>query len=114
MVASSGSATFQGKKQKYTIALYVPDAVANAIGFSRSGVALSSASPTTIRFNERVVLTDVSIVTGATATGLFWLSNGALIDGSTLATATHLSTLANRPSPNIGFEAGSIISATNF
>jgi len=116
MAASEGNLIFQGVKtgKAYNVSIYIPDAVGGEIGFARSGTVGGATTPTSIRFNERVVLAKASIVTGSSGKGFYFTANGALVDGSMLATQIYLSTIATRPAPNIKFEAGTIIGAVNF
>ena len=114
MAASAGQLIARGQSgRQYSVDLYQPDAVATAITFNPSGLALST-SPGTIRFPENVVITDVSIVSGAAAVGGTFKTNGAVVNGGTLRWAVHLNTLANRPLLNIAIPAGADMSIYQF
>jgi hypothetical protein len=110
MADSAGTLIARGKSgRQYLVDLFQPDAVNTEIKFSPSGKALTG-SPATIRFPEDVTIQDISIVTGATATGGIVKTNGAVINGGALRWSIHLNTLANRPLLNILIPAGADMS----
>ncbi len=115
MAASKGQLTAIGTKtgQQYLIQLYQPDAVATKFTFNPSGLA-GATSPPTYRFPEDVVIRDMSIVTGATATGGIMEINGALLNGTAMDWTVHLSTLPQRPMLNIPVRGGDDFSILQF
>jgi hypothetical protein len=116
MAASAGSIRFIGltSRTNYVVDIYQPDAVGGAILFAQGGTVAGTASDNSIRFNEPVYIDDVSIVTGATAVGIYWRANGGTVNGSMMRTTSFLNTNPNRPKPMIGFAAGTTITAVNF
>lgn len=114
MAASAGTMKFVGKSRTYSVDLYIPDAVATLIGFSTSGLA-GTASPTTWRAPEDVVMTEISLSAAApTAVGAFLTCNNAVVNGGTWKHANQLSTLATRMQFYIPIRAGDFVGATQY
>jgi len=105
MAASAGTMIVRNLKGITSqVDLYQPDAISTNIAFSRSGLA-GAASPTFVTFGEDVVISDISIVTGATAVGgAFLLDDNRM--PSSVRWANHLNTLASRPILNFFVRAG--------
>lgn len=106
-----GQMVFIGASGKtYPIDIYVSDVNAGAINFD-AGAGAGATSETFITFSENVILKDYSMTTGTADTEKIRLVVGGKPTSHVLRYATFLSTLNNRPSLNIGFRAGSRISA---
>ncbi len=109
MAATQGTAIFYGEKSKlsYIKDVYLSDTANTAVNWSTGGAALAT-TPETWSPPEDVVLADFSVVTGAAQTRLQILRDQSP-EGSVLAHALHLNTLASRPKLSIGFRAHSSI-----
>lgn len=98
--------TFYGRsKQSYTKDGYFGDVSGAPVHFD-AGAGASANSPTDVSFPEDVVLTDMSIVTGAVDTKKAQLAIGGQPTGDVLRYAMHETTLTNRPRLNVLIRAG--------
>lgn len=114
MAAENGTLTAIGKSGRtYTVDFYCPDATGTLVTFNASGLA-GSASPSTWRTPEDVVINDVSIATGTTCVGATLTINQALANGGAIRWANQLNTLANRQKLALGVRAGDFIGFTTF
>ena len=106
-----GAMYFVGASGKtYSVDIYVSDVNGAAINFD-SGAGASSTSETFITFPENVILIDYSQVTGTADTEKIRLTAGGKPMQQVLRYVPHLTTNNNRPKLNIGFKAGTRISA---
>ena len=107
MAATQGTAVFYGvrSKKSYVVDMYLSDTVNTGVNFSTGGAALAT-TPEYWMAPEDVILGDISVVTGAAQTRLQVLRDNTP-EGSVLAHALHLSTLASRLRLSIGFRRGS-------
>lgn len=119
MAATPTTAVFSFKgigqfKRNYSISAYISD-VANAkVRFNANGAA-GASSDEYVQFNEPVMLTDVSVITGyADTSGMRFQSGGVDIPQSATLFATNLTTLQARNAPPIAFAAQSQIGAIQF
>lgn len=113
MAASAGSMKLVGGGRTLVIDVYQPDAVSTLLTFNPSGLA-ASTSPSTFRVPFDCVITDFSIVTGATAVGGIVQINNSSINGGAVRWANHLNTLANRTQLAIPVNKGDFISVLQF
>jgi len=107
-----GTAIFRGASGRvYNVDIYLSD-VANALGNWDAGNGASSTSLTYWKAPEKVVMIDLSLASGlADTTNVVMVSDGAQVPGARLRYANYLNSLAFRPAINLGFNAGSNISA---
>jgi len=110
--ARYGTAVFKGQSGRvYNVDLYVSD-VASALVNWDSGNGATSTSLTYWKSPENCVLIDLSLASGLTdTTNVVMVSDGAQIPGARLRYANFLNSLATRPAINLGFRAGSNVSA---
>lgn len=115
MAAENGVITMVGvnSKRTYTISLYDPGSVGNALTFNPSGAAVAGSQAFYI-IPEDVVITQFRIATGTTSTGATLLSNGAPFNGNVIQYALNLLTVTTPQALNIGMKAGTQLSATAF
>lgn len=88
----------------------VPDAVASSVTFTATSKA-AATSPASFRVPEACVITDFSILTGTTCTGMNLLVNGTSIPVQ-IRFANYLNTLSFRPALRIPLAKGDFLSAT--
>ena len=111
--AETLTATFIGAKtgRKYSALIFLSD-VAAVPGKWSITAAPTANSDTYWRPPENVILTDVALPTGLTATvALNWYADGALINAGIVFLANHLNTMPFRPQLTLAFPAGCQISA---
>lgn len=115
VTATNGTLTFKGASGKtYSLDFYISDVVAAYVTINPAGKA-GTGNNTFWKCPEPVVLTDMSIASGPTVmVGLQALADDAPIAGASLRIANFLNTLANRPYPGIGFQAGRNVAFTQF
>lgn len=97
MAASAGTMFIEAVDDGavFKIDLYQPDAVATKICFSNIGLA-ASTSPDYWSAPEDCILTDISVVTGATAVGGTLTFDGAPVPNQAFRWSNQLNTLATR------------------
>lgn len=107
-----GTMIFKGTKTgtTYVRDVYVSD-VANAAYRFDAGAGASSTSPDFITFDEPVILTDYSQVTGTADTTKCRVTFNGMPSTHILRYSIHLTSLNNRPQLMIGFKAGTRIGA---
>jgi len=113
VTATYGTLSFKGVQtgRTYAVDVYISDVVAAPVTFD-NGSGASSGSLVYWKAPENVVLYDASIITGPTVMTNFVLTaDGAQVANSRLRISTFLSTLATRPSLNIGFKQGTNVGA---
>jgi len=114
---TTATMSFKGmgaSKRNYSVSAYISDVVGAKVLFNANGVA-GATSDSYLQFNEPVVLTDVSIITGPTVATGFRMQSGAVdVPQSAILIATNLTTIQTRNAPNIGFGAMSQIGAVQF
>lgn len=98
-------------KRTYTVDVYAPDAAGTLLGFNPTGAA-GSASPTTYRVPEDVVIKDISVAASPTATNFTINVNGNVIVGGVIRWANQLNSLPFRTPLNIPVRAGDFIGGT--
>jgi len=106
-----GTAIFKGLSSgtTYYKAFYNTDVSNALVRFDAGGGQPASATTGTdfVTFDEAVALIDVSCVTGVVDCGSLRIVANNVPTGSVLLIASHLNTLNNRPSINVGFQRGS-------
>jgi hypothetical protein len=113
---TNGTAIFQPVRggTPITVDFYISDVLAAPVTWSLTGAAIST-SDTFIKFDQDVVLTDLSIATGPTVmTGLFAKANAALINGAAFRIANFLNNIQSRPTIAVGFKANKNIQLIQF
>lgn len=108
---TTGTMSFQGKRQTYKVGIYISDVVGAKVLFAAQG-APGTGSDNFFQPPEDVVLTDVQILTGPTvAVGLYLTAGGAPIAGSNILISGALTTNPSRATPQIGFSAKTLVGA---
>lgn len=107
-----GAMIFMGLStgQKYNRDIYLADVNAALINWD-GGAGASATSPEEWIAPEPVALIDFAIVTGTADTEKLQITRNGIPTGDMLRYTLYLSTLANRPAPNIFFAAGARIAA---
>jgi hypothetical protein len=116
VTATTATVSFRGLKtnRDYSVSAYISDVVGARVLFNANGVA-GTASDSYVQFNEPVVVSDVSILTGPTVATGFRLQSGAVdVPQSATLIATNLTTIQTRNFPRVGFSAMSQIGAVQF
>lgn len=114
MAATFATLTAVGRSGKfYSVDCAVPDAAGGIVSFNPAGLAVAGAN-SYWRTPEDVLITDFSIITGATAVGGVITSSGAVVNGAALRYNVQLNTLATRPKLAIPIKAGELLGITNF
>jgi hypothetical protein len=114
MAAAPQSGTFIAYGVKsgntYAVDAYFSDVAAAPVRFD-GGAGSGATSPDFYTFPEACIVRDMSVVTGLTdTTKIRIVANGAPTN-IILRYAVHLTTIATRPTLNIGFKAGSRMAA---
>lgn len=107
-----GTAVFRGNSGRvYNVDIYVSD-VANALVNWDAGNGASSTSLNYWKAPENCIMIDLSLASGLTdTTNVVMTSDGAQLPGARLRYANYLNSLSLRPAINLGFRAGSNVSA---
>ena len=116
VTATTGTVTFRGlnTKMAQSVSIYISDVIGAKVTFNPNGAA-ASTSDTTVKFDEPVVVEDVSIITGPTvATGFNWYSRGVIVPNTANLISPNLTTNASRNFTRTAFAAGRLISAVQF
>lgn len=116
VTATTGVATFKGLQtgKVYSTSLYISDVVGAKLTWNPAGAAVAG-SDTNVQFDENVMLTDISIITGPTvATGFNWYSRGVIVPNSATLISPNLTTNASRSFNPVSFSAAKLISAVQF
>ena len=111
VAAEKGNFLFVGRSgMTYSKQIYCSDVDAAVVNFD-GGAGASATSPAYWTPPEPVVLTDVSITTGLTATKSIQVIRGGTPTGDYLDCVLHVSTNPMRPPLRIPFMAGQQVSA---
>lgn len=106
-----GQMVFVGQSGKtYAVDIYVSDVNGALVHFD-GGAGASTTSPTFWVAPENCTLIDYSQVTGTADTEKLRLTVNGRPLSSILRYGVHLTTLATRPTLNVGFRGGSQVSA---
>ena len=96
--------------KNYFIDVYAPDATATLFTFNPAGNAVATSNASW-RAPEDMVLKDISVTAGPTATSFTWTADGAALNGGVCRWANQLTSLPQRVALNIPIKAGSFIGA---
>jgi len=112
MAAVNASLVARGLRtgKNYFVDVYAPDAVATLFTFNPAGNAVSTSN-NTWRAPEDLLLVDISVTAGPTATSFTWTQDGAVQVGGVCRWANKLTSLPNRVPLNIPIKAGSFLGA---
>ncbi|MGF3555102.1 MAG: hypothetical protein ACQXXF_07560 [Thermoplasmatota archaeon] len=112
MAAAYGTWIFRGQNtgRTYSVDIYVSDTAGQLVRFD-AGAGASANSETFLTFSEPVSLVDYAQVSGTSSTTKLRIIANGVPTTHILRYDVHLTTLNNRPALNIGFNAGTRISA---